>query len=71
MALIVSDIKIPINESEEALRAFTARRLGVDARAIRRLRVVRVALDARKKNDIRLAYTVLVELSARDEARAM
>lgn len=71
MALIVSDIKIPINESEEALRAFTARRLGVDVRAIRRLRVVRVALDARKKNDIRLAYTVLVELSARDEARAM
>ena len=39
--------------------------------ALLSLRVNRVSLDARKKEDIRFNYTVTVELSPKDEARAL
>ncbi len=70
MALTVDNIKLNLNEDESSLTQKAAGILGVDAQDIAALRVVRMALDARRKQDIHHLCTVLVELTG-GETRAL
>ena len=71
MALILSELKLPLNAEESSLKEFAARALAMPESAIHTLRVNRISLDARKKEDICFTYTVTVGLSEKDEARVL
>ena len=71
MALSISGLKLDIQQNESSLMAMAARALAVSEDAVRSLRVVRMSLDARKKDSIHHLVTVLVELSDKDEARIL
>lgn len=60
MPLIVSDIKLPVTAAESDLNRRIATQCGVDLRTIRSVRLVRRALDARKKNDIHFLLRAIV-----------
>ena len=62
MKLWVQNIKQPLSEGDEQLKARVAASIGVDAGGIRSVRIVRRALDARKKQDIYFLLRVLVDL---------
>lgn len=64
--LRVRELRGELGAGPEALRAAAAKRLGLAPREILSLRVVKRAVDARKKNDVHFKYTV--ELTLRDEA---
>ena len=69
MPIVLNQIKLPIEENESSLSIHAARALAVPAKAILGLRVVRISLDARKKDAISFNYTLEVTLSPQDEAR--
>lgn len=71
MALILSELKIPLQAEESSLKEFAARALNMPESAMKALAVKRISLDARKKDDICFSYTVEISLSAKDEARAL
>ncbi|MBQ7114085.1 MAG: NAD(P)/FAD-dependent oxidoreductase [Clostridia bacterium] len=71
MALILSELKMPLHAEESSLKEFAARALNMSENAILSLQVKRISLDARKKDDICFSYTVEVTLSKKDEARAL
>ena len=66
MALLVKDIKLPLNEKESLLSKVTAKTLGIPENAVKGLAIKRISLDARKKNDICCIYTVEISLEPRD-----
>ena len=68
MALLITDLKLPLDADEKALYAAAAKTLSLSIKAINNIRVVRLSLDARNKNDIRLSYSILINLSDNDEA---
>ncbi len=69
MPIVLNQIKLPIEENESSLSIHAARALAVPAKEILGLRVVRISLDARKKDAISFNYTLEVSLSPQDEAR--
>lgn len=69
MPIIINQLKLPIEENESSLKAYAAGALAVPPAALLGLRVVRISLDARKKDAIAFNYTVEATLSPRDEAR--
>ena len=69
MPIVLNQIKLPIEENESSLSIHAARALAVPAKAILGMRVVRISLDARKKDAISFNYTLEVTLSPQDEAR--
>ena len=71
MALIVKNVKLPLNADESSLKHLAARALTVPEDVIRTLRVVRISTDARKKNDIVQLYSLRLELEQKDEARIL
>ena len=71
MALVLSELKLPLQADESSLKEFAARALAMPESAILGLRVNRVSLDARRKDEICFSYTVTLTLSAKDEARAL
>lgn len=71
MALFITDIKQPVTEPEELLRRRIADKLGVDPAGIQTLRILRQALDARRKSDIHFLISALVELPIKDEKRCL
>ncbi len=68
MALLITDLKLPLDADEKALYIAAAKTLSLNIEAINNIRVVRLALDARKKNDVRLSYSLLIDLNDGDEA---
>jgi uncharacterized protein len=56
--LRITEIKLPLDHDDAALRAATALRIGVDERDLLDLHVHRRGYDARKKSNIHLVYTV-------------
>ncbi|HQW20476.1 MAG TPA: NAD(P)/FAD-dependent oxidoreductase [Rhodocyclaceae bacterium] len=64
--LRLTEIKLPLDHPEEALRAAILQRLGIAAGELRGYVVSRRAYDARKKSAIHLVYSLDVELA--DEA---
>ena len=62
MTYRVSNIGIWLDEDESLLGKRAAEKLGVDARSLGPLRVVRKILDARKRNHPRFVYQVDVQV---------
>ena len=65
----VGGIRVPLDGADKPLTAFVAKALGVGGGEIRRLEVLHRGIDARKRADIRLVYTVAAEV--RDEERLL
>ena len=66
MPILVRNIRLGLEDSEDRLPSLAARRLGVTVATIRSYAVVRRSLDARKKSDIHFTYHLEVAL---DEPR--
>ena len=62
----IRDIILPPEHNEHQLIYEAAKLLKVSASAIRSLRLVRRSVDARKKPDVRLVYTVDVQLQGNE-----
>lgn len=69
MAIVLNQIKLSIEENESLLPKLAARALAVSKDDIRLLRVVRISLDARKKDAIAFNYTVEVTLDGKLEKK--
>lgn len=67
MPLLVTDLKLGIESSEYDLKTCIAKRLKVKHTDILSFRVVRMSLDARKKNELHFVYAAAVVLGARTE----
>ena len=67
--LRLTEIKLPLDHDDAALRTAVARALGVDAGALLDCRIRRRGYDARRAGPIRFVYTVDVAL--RDEERLL
>jgi uncharacterized protein len=63
--LRITELKLPLNHPEDALKAALLERLGINAESLVDYSVFRRAHDARKRNAIYLIYTLDVE--AKDE----
>jgi uncharacterized FAD-dependent dehydrogenase len=61
--LRLTGVKLPLDHPPEALRAAAAARLGVAETELGQVTVARRAWDARKKSDIRLVYSLDVEVA--------
>jgi uncharacterized protein len=60
--LRLSELKLPLDHSEEDIRLAVCRRLRLKPEQLRSQRVVKRSIDARRKQEIRLAYSVELEL---------
>ena len=67
--LRITDLRLPLDHAEDALRPVIASRLGVPEADLASFTVFKRAYDARKKSAIQLIYTVDCEL--RDEAAVL
>src|ERR1043166_2083266 len=73
MAILVRNLAVGLDDTDEALRARAARRLRIPPDVIRSCTVVRRAIDAREKSDIQLVYSVEVTLAGgpKEERRVL
>ncbi|MEG1523484.1 MAG: hypothetical protein RRZ24_07230 [Clostridia bacterium] len=71
MALLISDIKLPITAEETELQSRIAKQCGFDYAYVRKLRIVRRVLDARKKSEIHFLIRAIVEMDAASERRLL
>lgn len=62
MAITLQSLKLPLTEEESSLRPRAARALGIRENEILGLRLCRMSLDARKKNDIFFSCAVILDL---------
>lgn len=67
--LRLSDLALPLDHAPEDLDAAVCARLGIAADALERVIVVRRGNDARRKNAIKLVYTL--DLMLKDEAQVL
>jgi uncharacterized FAD-dependent dehydrogenase len=67
--LRITDLQLPLDHSESALRQELLARLDIAEHRLRAVHVFRRAFDARKKNAIQLVYTLDVEVD--DEAAVL
>lgn len=67
MSLRVSNLRLPIEESEANLPTHLARALGVPATDLGRWKIVRKALDVRDKRHLRFVYNFEVDALANEE----
>ena len=63
MALLITDMKVPVKAGEKELPAIIAGQFHIPTESVRALRLVRQSLDARKKQDIHFLVSALVTLS--------
>lgn len=71
MALIITDLKQPLEVADVQLNQIAANYCGVPQRAITALRIVRRSLDARRKNDIHFRVNVRVEIDPNTEKQLL
>lgn len=67
--LQISNLHLPVGADEAALRKKVAKQLCIPANALGELHIVRQSIDARRKDQIHLVYTVQVDVE--DEAFAL
>ncbi|HEX8987963.1 MAG TPA: NAD(P)/FAD-dependent oxidoreductase [Rhodocyclaceae bacterium] len=67
--LRITELKLPLDHPEEALRAAACKRLGIADKDLLRLSIFRRGYDARKKSQIVLVYALDLEL--RNEAAVL
>lgn len=70
MAILLSNISVPLPGGEDMIRNAAAKRLGLSLPEINTVRVKRQSLDCRKK-DIRLVYTLHITLKSQKTQRAL
>jgi len=71
MALYINGIRLTLEQEEAQLSRAAAKALGISEGDIRRLRVKRISLDARKKEDICFSYGLEIELDKGLEKRIL
>ena len=70
--LRINEIKLPLDGDEkQLLAAAAARELRIKPEQIRSLHIRKKAVDARRKDNIRLTYCVDVEVAAEVEKRIL
>ena len=67
--LRITELRLPLNHSESALRPAITERLGVSDAALKSFTVFKRSFDARKKSAVVLIYTIDCELD--DEAAVL
>ena len=71
MAPLLLDCKLPVTADESELTGRIAKQCGLPRDAVYSARVVKRALDARKKNDVHFMLRVLVDLEPEAERRLL
>ena len=66
--ILVRNIRLNLNETEEKLREKAAHEAGIPEREINSLIITKKSLDARKKNDIHLLYSVALDVKNGERA---
>jgi uncharacterized FAD-dependent dehydrogenase len=69
--LRITELRLPLDHAEPALRAAVVARLGIRDAELRHLTIARRAWDARKKSAVVLIYSVDCELSDRADETAL
>ncbi len=62
MKIVISNIKLILNENINILKNIAAKKLGVSTGDFLDYRILKESIDARKKNKIYLIYSIMVEL---------
>ena len=62
MSVRITNLLLPVEESELTLPTVIARRLKLPVEALQRLQILRKSLDARKRTELLFVYSVMVEL---------
>ncbi len=65
--LRITELKLPLDHSENALKAAILSRLGITKAELTRFEIFRRAYDARNKNNVYLIYTVDIEVNNEDK----
>lgn len=71
MALLLSNIRMPIQADVQEIPALIADSFGIPKESIQAVRLVRQSLDARKKNDIHFMISAVVQMEPIWQARLM
>lgn len=61
MKFIINNIRLPLEEEIESLWKVAAKKLAIDKSEIKTLRIIKESVDARRKPNINLVYSILVE----------
>lgn len=69
IVLKITNLRLPVGESEERLPEYCAKALGVVSSAITKLRILRKSLDVRNKSRLEYVYTAAVQVE--DEQRLL
>ena len=62
MKIVFNNIKLTLNEDSNILKNIAAKKLGVGTGDFLNYRILKESIDARKKNEIYLIYSIMVEL---------
>ena len=65
MKLIIHNIKLSLEDDINSLKRIVAKKLKVDFKEFKNFRIVKESIDARKKPDIALIYSVIVEITGK------
>lgn len=71
MALLLSEIKLPLSADISDIPAFIATIFDIPRECVQAVRLVRKSLDARKKNDIHFVVSAVVQIEPIWQARLM
>jgi uncharacterized FAD-dependent dehydrogenase len=69
--LRLSELKLPLDHSADALAPAICKRLKLDPEALQAFRIVRQSVDARRKEAIQLAYSVDLDLAPDLETKVL
>jgi uncharacterized FAD-dependent dehydrogenase len=62
MKLMITDLRLPLDGTPEDLRRMAAKKLGVNAAEFRQFKMIKEAIDARRKPDVSRVYSILAEI---------
>jgi uncharacterized FAD-dependent dehydrogenase len=62
MKLIIHNLKLSLNDNTNSLKKIVSKKLRVDSKDFKDFKIVKESIDARKKPDINLIYSVMVEI---------
>lgn len=71
MQVMIPALRMALDDTDESFRTATARQLGVDVEDLGAVRVLRRAVDARKKGDVFFSVHTLVDLTPRAARRVL
>ena len=71
MKLRIPDVRQPVSEGDDQLKGRAASLLGIDQRLIQNVRVIRRAVDARKKQDIHFLLTLVAQVEDAEAKRLL